>query len=182
METYSTILVLLIAALLVRELRAGNAIAASEPSVDLQPGERFRTLRMQMLEPVLALVVVGAILLSDLERTPTHALVAAVGAAAGCAFGWYRARSTYVASHPAHRGVVLRYSVESFVALALLVAIKIVAEQDLLPDGGAFRAIVAALLGFILVESLARVVTLVLYFRRAEASAASAPLGGASAD
>ncbi len=166
METYSTILVLVIVVLLVRELRAGNQIAQSDPSVRLESGQRFRTLRMQALEPVLALVIIGSILVSDLERAPVHAIVAAVGGVAGYLFGWYRARSTYVASYPAQRGIVLRYSIESFVALGLLVVIKVVAEQDLLPDGEVFRSIVAALLGFIVVESVARVVTLVRFYRR----------------
>ncbi|WP_062292872.1 hypothetical protein [Demequina phytophila] len=166
MDTVSSVLVLVIAVLLIRELKAGNRIAASDPTIQLEPRERFRTLRMQILEPVLALVVVGSILATDLEHTPVHAIVAVLGAGAGYAFGWYRARSTFVAGYPAHRGVVLRYSIESFVALGLLIAIKLVAEQDLLPDGETFRAIVAALLAFILVESAARVITLVQLYRR----------------
>ncbi|WP_062527498.1 hypothetical protein [Demequina rhizosphaerae] len=59
----------------------------------------------------------------------------------------------------------------AFVALGLLVVIKVVAEQDLLPDGEIFRSIVATLLGFIVVESVARVVTLVRFYRRDAATA-----------
>ncbi|PFG43543.1 hypothetical protein ATJ88_2241 [Isoptericola jiangsuensis] len=89
-----------------------------------------------------------------------HLVAVVVGAAAGYAFGAYRARTTYVRAVPQHRGLVLRYGVESFVALGILVVIKIVAEQDLLPDGDVFRGVVAALLGFLVVESFARVLTL----------------------
>ena len=53
---------------------------------------------MQVLEPVLALVVVGYLLVSDLERSPAHAIVAVVGGLVGYAFGAYRARSTYVSA------------------------------------------------------------------------------------
>jgi hypothetical protein len=98
-------------------------------------------------------------------------IAAVVGAAAGYAFGAYRARSTYVSAVPAHKGVILRYSVETFVVLGLLVVIKLVAEQDLLPDGEIFRLIIATLLALLLVESIARVVTLVRYYRRDEAVA-----------
>jgi hypothetical protein len=74
---------------------------------------------------------------------------------------------------PAHKGVILRYSVESFVALGLLIVIKLVAEQDLLPDTWVFRLIIAGLLGFLLMESCTRVITLVRFYRR-DASAATA--------
>jgi hypothetical protein len=45
--------------------------------------------------------------LTDLERSPLHAIVAVVGGLAGYAFGAYRARSTYVAAVPQHKGVIL---------------------------------------------------------------------------
>jgi hypothetical protein len=74
---------------------------------------------------------------------------------------------------PAHKGVILRYSVESFVALGLLIVIKLVAEQDLLPEGDIFRFVIAGLLAFLLVESCARVIMLVRYYRRDAAAAAT---------
>ncbi len=92
----------------------------------------------------LALVVVGSLLVSDLERSPAHTIVAVVGGIVGYAFGAYRARTTYVAAVPAHKGVILRYSLESFAALGLLIVIKLVAEQNLLPDGDIFRIIIAS--------------------------------------
>lgn len=73
---------------------------------------------------------------------------------------------------PAHKGVILRYSMESFVALGLLIVIKLVAERNLLPDGDIFRAVLAGLLGFLLVESCARVLTLVRYYHRDQAAVA----------
>lgn len=171
MEYFSTIILVVLLVLIVRESRAGSQAVKSDPNVQLKPSERFRTLRMQMLEPLVALVVVGSLLVTDLEREPVHGLAALVGAAAGYAFGAYRARSTYVAAVPAHRGVILRYSVESFVALGLLIVIKIVAEQNLLPDGDIFRIVLAALLGFLLMESFARVFALVRRYRRDESAA-----------
>ena len=119
-ENVSSILLLVLLVLIARESRAGTKAAQADPSIELKASERFRTLRMQMLEPLVAVLVVGSLLLTDLEREPAHAIAALVGAAAGYAFGAYRARSTYVSAVPAHRGVILRYSVESFVALGLL--------------------------------------------------------------
>lgn len=75
---------------------------------------------------------------------------------------------------PPHKGVILRYSLESFVALGLLIIIKLVAEQNLLPEGDIFRLIIATLLGFLLVESFARVITLLRYYHRDETTAAAA--------
>ena len=108
--------------------------------------------------------------MTDLENAPEHAIAAVVGAVVGYAFGAYRARTTYVEAVPAHKGVILRYSVETIITLGLLVVIKLVAEQDLLPEGGSFRVIIAGLLGFLLVESAARVIILVRYYRRDEAA------------
>jgi hypothetical protein len=96
-----------------------------------------------------------------------------VGGIVGYAFGAYRARTTYVAAVPAHKGVILRYSLESFAALGLLIVIKLVAEQNLLPDGDILRTIIAALLGFLLVETFARVITLLRCYRRDETAAAA---------
>ena len=166
METYSSVLLLVLLVLIVRESRAGTQAAKADPSLVLARNERFRTLRMQMLEPLVAVLVVGSLIISDLEREPVHAIAALLGGVAGFAFGAYRARSTYVAAVPQHKGIVLRYSVESFVALGLLVVIKLVAERNLLPDGDIFRTVLAALLGFLLVESIARVDVLARYYRR----------------
>ena len=55
----------------------------------------------------------------------------------------------------------------------LLIVIKLVAEQNVLPDGDIFRLIIATLLGFLLVESFARVIMLLRYYRRDETAAAT---------
>lgn len=175
MENVSSILLLVILVLIARESRAGTKAAREDPAIELKPSERFRTLRMQMLEPLVAVLVVGSLLLTDLEREPVHAIAAVVGAVVGYAFGAYRARATYVSAVPRHRGVILRYSVEAFVALGLLLVIKIVAERDLLPEGEIFGIVLAALLAFLLAESIARVYTLVRSYRRDEAALEVSP-------
>lgn len=155
METYSSILLLVLLVLIVRESRAGTQAAKGDPGVVLERNERFRTLRMQELEPLVAVLVVGSLIISDLEREPVHALAALAGGVAGLVCGACRARSTYVAAVAQHKGIILRYSVESFVALGLLIIIKLVAERSLLPDGDIVRLVLAALLSFLLVESIA---------------------------
>ena len=169
-SNFEYILFLVVLALMAREYRRGREAVTSDPSIQLKGNERFRTLTSQVLDPIFALVVVGSILLTDLENAPEHAIAAVVGAIVGYAFGAYRGRTTYVAAVPAHKGVILRYSVETIITLGLLVVIKLVAEQDLLPEGGIFRVIIAGLLGFLLVESAARVITLVRYYRRDDAT------------
>ncbi len=170
MELSSSIVVLLVIVLIARELRSGRDVVRSDTELQARLGssERFRTLRMQILEAILALVIVGSLLVGDIAQTPMHVVLIVVGGVVGYVFGVYRARTTFVSSVPAHRGVILRYSIESLLALGLLIVVKLVAEQDLLPDGEIFRSIVAVLLGFLLVESCARVITLVRYYRRDE--------------
>jgi hypothetical protein len=60
-----------------------------------------------------AVLVVGSLIISDLEREPVHAIAALFGGVAGFAFGAYRARSTYVTAVQQRKGIVLRYSVEA---------------------------------------------------------------------
>ena len=173
MERITSLILVVVLVLIVREFRVGKRVVEDDPNVQLKPTERFRTLRLQLLEPVVAIVVVGSLLVTDLEREPVHALGALVGGVAGFAFGAYRARTTYVASVPAHKGLILLLSFEAVVALAVLLVIKVVAEQNLLPDGDIFRVVLAGLLGFLLVESCARVYTLMGYYRRDEAAVAA---------
>jgi hypothetical protein len=173
-ENVSLTILLVLLVLIVREYRAGNRAVKDDPTLSLERSERFRTLRMQLLEPLVALVVVGSLLVTDLGRTPAHLVAALVGGVAGYAFGVYRARATYVSAVPTHRGVVLRYSLESFAALGLLLVIKVVAERNLLPEGAVFGVVLAGLLAFLLVESFARVLALVRRYRADEANAQSA--------
>jgi hypothetical protein len=49
----------------------------------------------------------------------------------------------------------------------------VVAERDLLPEGDVFRVVLAGLLAFLLVESAARVFTVVRYYRRDKAAVAA---------
>ena len=80
-----------------------------------------------------------------------------------------RYRQTDNADRPSFTGLAAL----SFAALGLLIVIKLVAEKNLLPDGDIFRVIIATLLGFLLVETFARVITLLRYYRRDEAAAAT---------
>lgn len=137
-------------------------------------GERFRTRRMQLLKPVLALMIVGTLLVSDLTEEPVRLISALVGGAVGYAFGAYRARETFVASVPAHGGVILRTTVESFGALGVLIVIKWSVEQDWLPDSGVFPVVVAALLAFIVMEPCARVYVIMRRYEREAAALSSA--------
>jgi hypothetical protein len=177
-NNFEYLLFVAVLALMAREYRRGREVVRSDATIQLKGNERFRTITSQVLDPVFAVAVVGSILLTDLEHSPSHWVAALVGAAAGYAFGAYRARITFVASVPAHKGMILRYSLETVVTLALLVIIKLVAERDLLPEGGIFRLVIAGLLGLLLVESAARVLTLVRYYRRDEAAAVTASQPG----
>ncbi len=162
----SSWVVLLGLVVMVREIRRGREIAAAHPGLHLRKGERFRTLLLQVIEPVFALVVVGSVFLSHVDAGLPSMLWAAVGAIVGAAFGVYRARSTFVRAVPALHGVVLRFSIESVLALLLLLIVKLVAEQDLLPREGVFPFLIVGLLAFLLAESVARLAVVVQRYRR----------------
>lgn len=166
----SSFIVLMVLAVMVREIRRGRQIAASNPGLHLSKGERFRTLPLQVIEPVFAVVVVGSVFLSHADTSPSSLSWAAGGAVIGVAFGAYRARSTFVRAVPAHHGVVLRFSIESVLALLLLLIVKLVAEQDLLPRQGILPFLIVGLLAFLLAESVARLAVVLLRYRRESAA------------
>lgn len=104
--------------------------------------------------------------LSHVDAGLPSLLWAAGGAVVGAAFGVYRARSTFVRAVPALHGVVLRFSIESVLALLLLLIVKLVAERDLLPREGVFPFLVIGLLAFLLAESVARLAVVLVRYRR----------------
>ena len=163
-EQLTTVIVLLLAVLIVKELRRSNAIAEQDETIQLGRFQRLRTLRMQYLEPLFALVIVGSLVVSDLAKSAWHVVAMVAGALLGLWFGAFRAKATYIAAYPKYEAVVLRTNKEAVVSILLLIAVKLLAEQDILPDSGIFPTIVAFLLGFLFVESFARVFMVKRYY------------------
>jgi positive regulator of sigma E activity len=160
----TTVVVLMLAVLIVKELRRSNAIAEQDEMIQLEKFQRLRTLRMQYLEPLFAFVVVGSLVAADIAKSAWHVVAMIAGALLGLWFGAYRAKTTYIAAYPRYEAVVLRTNKESIISVLILIAMKILAEQDILPDSGIFPTIVAFLLGFLFVESFARVFMVKRYY------------------
>lgn len=166
-----TVLIVVVLALL-WQTRKGRQVSSAR-QVDLAPGERFRQLRMEQLEPVIDVMLVGTILWADLSQNVDHVIAGAIGLLPGIAFGAYRARLMYVRSYPELRGVVLRRSLNEYIAVAVLIVVKLLAEDhQLLPNTGWFSLLITGLLAFVVAESVGRSVVITRWYHRDTARAA----------
>ncbi len=166
MEQFSTLAVLVLLVVIAKEFRRSNAIVKENDDITLKKFHRFRTLRMQYLEPLVAIIIVGTLVATDIANSFLHIFAIAAGVILGIWFGAYRAKTTYIRAYPKYKAVVLHTNKEAALSLAALIVIKIFAEQDILPETGVFPIIVAFLLGLLLVESLARVYMVKRYYDR----------------
>lgn len=135
-------------------------------TLDLPKGQYLRLVRTLSIDPVMDLLVVGAILWGDLTRNWEHAAAAAVGAAIGLAVGRYRFRIQYVRSVPEHHAVVMVRSRAEYVALVVLLLVRAAAEQHQIPVNGALTLLVTLLLSVCVLESIGRAVSFLRQYRR----------------
>jgi hypothetical protein len=155
----------LVVAILTMTKRARRATDA----MDLPRGQRLRPVGLLLLEPVLYVLLVGALLWDELGDSSWHVLAALVGFAVGVPFGLYRAHIMYVRADPARRAVILARSTAEYVALAVLGLLEL-GRSDL--ENRADRLdsplslLVTALVALALAESLARVGATVLRYRQ----------------
>lgn len=171
-EALSGVVLIVVVGALLWQTRKGRKVSAAR-KVDLAPGERFRPLRMEQLEPVIDVFLVGTILWADLTRNVDHVVAGAIGLLPGIAFGIYRAKLMYVRSYPELQGVVLRRSTNEYIAVAVLIVVKYLAEDhQLLPNTGWFSLVITGLLAFVVAESIGRSVVITRWYRRDTARAA----------
>jgi hypothetical protein len=144
--------------------------------MDLPRGQRLRPVGLLLLEPVLYVVLVGALLWDELTESASHVVAALVGVAVGVAFGIYRARIMYVRADPARRGVILTRSTAEYVALAVLCLLEL-GRSDLERRtdrlDSPLSLLVTALVALALAEAVARIAATVLRYRREVGTAAA---------
>lgn len=159
--------------LIIAILRLNRSVAAAG-DVTLEPHQRLRPVLMQLLEPPLEIAVVGVVLWDDLTLNAEHLVAGLVGAVPGVVIGVYRARIMYVRAVPQHHAVVLTRSAAEYVALGIVIAARIVADNqiDETDQSGPLSLVITALLVMVLVESIARVAAISLRYR---GDAAGAP-------
>jgi hypothetical protein len=145
--------------------RARRATAA----MDLPRGQRLRPVGLLLLEPVLYVLLVGALLWDEVSESSAHVLAGLGGLAVGVAVGLYRARIMYVRADPVRRAVVLTRSTAEYVALAVLGLLEL-GRSDLEHRADRLDSplslLVTALVALALSEALARIGAIVLRYRR----------------
>lgn len=124
--------------------------------LQLPKGQWLRPAKTLAFDPVIELLVVGFILVQDLLQNWEHLLVGVIGAAIGIAVGHYRYRIQYVRALPEHKAIVFVRSRAEYVALGILVIVRLAAEQHQIPVVGALTLVITGLLALIVFESIGR--------------------------
>ena len=152
---YGIALVLLTVLLIldIKYLRDSRRIAQS---LDLPKGQWLRLVKTLFFDPVIELFVVGIVLVEDLVQNWEHVLVGAVGAIIGLWVGHFRYRIQYVRAVPEHRAIVFVRSRAEYVALSILILVRLAAEQHQIPVVGPLNLLVTLLLAVVIFESIGR--------------------------
>lgn len=163
---FNVVALVILVVLLIVLIRLRRQGVRDSAFVELSSKQRLRPIKMEMIDPLVELLVVGILLYGDLTRNLAHVAAALVGVVPGIAFGIYRARLLYVRAEPKYKAVVLTRSGAEYIALALLVIVKIVAETVTV-ELGPVSMIITGLLALILAESFTR--SIVTYRRYKQA-------------
>ncbi len=155
------------AALLVRKGRLHPA------AKDLEPRQRIRPLALELLDPLIAVALVGPLLWHELAKGVSYVGMALLGAAVGVAIGVLRARVMFVRALPQSRSVILTRSTAEYLLLGLLFVLKLSEDAIDRVHSGPFTLVLTALLALAVVESFGRSIAITLTYRRESASTAA---------
>ena len=154
-----TLLFLVVAFSLVRKGRS-DPLAATLP-----PRQRIRPVLLEILDPLLAIVVVGPLLDHELNVNAWHILAGLVGMAAGVPIGLLRSRVQYVRAVKRSKSVVLVRSRAEYALILLLVILRSSENSIRLNHSTIVTLMYALLLALPIGESCARSFTMVKKYR-----------------
>ncbi len=144
----------------------------------LASGERVRPIAITLLDPIISAVIIGPFLYRFATVNPLHVVATILGAAAGVAIGYARARVMFVRAEKPTHSIVLRRSGLEYGLVLLLIIIR-TAESSIDKSHTSFASTaVTALAALGLVEAISRSVFLVQRYRQA----ATPVVGGAESD
>lgn len=125
-------------------------------SANLAARERMRPLAITLLDPLISVVVIGPFVVHFISMSSTHIAAAIVGAAAGVAIGYTRARIMFVRAVKQNRSIVLRRSGLEYGLLLILIVLR--ATEGSIERSGSPATLLAvtALASLALVEAIAR--------------------------
>lgn len=124
--------------------------------LELPKGQWLRFVKTLSFDPLIEILVVGVILFADLIQNWEHVAVGVLGAAVGVAAGHYRFRIQFVRAIPEHKAIVFVRSRAEYVALTILIVVRMAAEQHQIPVVGWLTLIVTFLLAVVVFESIGR--------------------------
>jgi hypothetical protein len=146
----------------------------SDPqAVYLQPRQRIRPLALELLDPLLAIIVVGPVLAHELNLNAWHVLAALLGISLGIPIGVLRSRVQFVRAIRSSKSVVLTRSRAEYALIIVLVILR--SAEGSIRDSHTtwITVIVALLLALPIGESIARSLSMVSKYRSSVAESPS---------
>ncbi len=125
-------------------------------SANLAARERMRPLAITLLDPLISVVVIGPFVLHFISMSSTHVAAAIVGAGAGVAIGYTRARIMFVRAVKQNKSIVLRRSGLEYGLLFILIVLRATEGSIERSSSTAALLAVTALASLALIEAIAR--------------------------
>lgn len=154
-----TLLFLVVAFSLVRKSRSDTRAAT------LPPRQRIRPVLLEMLDPLLAIIVVGPVLAHELNVDAWHVLAGLVGMLTGVPIGLLRSRVQYVRAIKSAKSVVLVRSRAEYALIFLLVILRSSESSIQQNHSTSLTLLFALLLALPIGESCARTLSMVKKYR-----------------
>ncbi|HEV3188122.1 MAG TPA: hypothetical protein VGZ04_08750 [Acidimicrobiales bacterium] len=132
----------------------------------LAPRQRIRPVLLEMLDPLLAIIVVGPVLAHELNVGAWHVLAGVIGLAAGVPIGLLRSRVQYVRAIQSSKSVVLVRSRAEYGLILLLVILRSSESSIRQNHSTSVTLLFATLLALPIGESCARTYSMVKKYRR----------------
>jgi len=139
----------------------------------LPKGNFVRRLVLEVLDPVLELLFIGAVLWRDLSSDPWHMLAGGVGIVGGYFLARYRARIMYVRALPEYQAIIVRRSFAEYIVVVFLITVKMLSENTTLENYAVSLFITAGLM-LLLSESALRISMVYRRYRRETVDARAA--------
>jgi hypothetical protein len=131
----------------------------------LERRQRIRPLLLEVLDPVLAVIVVGPVLAHELNISAWHLLAGLLGLSIGIPIGLLRSRVQFVRAIKSSQSVVLTRSNAEYALLALLVVLRVAQDSVRNVHSTTLTLLFAALLALPIGESVARSYSMVEKYR-----------------
>lgn len=155
--------IIFFAVLASRLVRKGRSDPAA---VYLQPRQRIRPLLLELIDPVLALIVVGPVLAHELNLNTWHVLAGLLGLSLGIPIGVLRSRVQYVRAIKSSKSVVLTRSRAEYALIVVLLILR--SGEDVIRQNHttALTLLFAMLLALPVGESCARSLSILGKYQR----------------